>query len=458
METFYAKGIRLHTKLLAVAGVLCVLFITAGGLALYHTVEIKRFADTAHEYAQQGSGVKRDEARAAYQEHYARMESAYRRSLAINGLTILVSLAVMVGLGAYLNRTLTRPLRRLTDGMRRLSEGDLTVSLHVPPNQRDEIAELSGLLNVVADELNDNLQHVAQSAEIVYHGSQELSAATTQLSGSAQEQASSLEETAASMEEMTSTVKRNADNAVQVDRLASESSEAAGESLAMATSLQRSMNLINDSSTKIADIIGVINEIAFQTNLLALNAAVEAARAGEHGRGFAVVAAEVRNLAQSSAQAAKEIKALIQDSVDKVGDGTHLVGIATGKLEGIVGKVKNVAELISEINASSQEQASGIEAVNRAIVQMDGVTQSNAAQVEELTGTSHSLAGQGERLRELVSHFKLKGGGTATVAAARPEERAPDTRRAPVERSNVQPLRPRRATAGAKGNDDWTEF
>src|SRR5437870_3480788 len=167
------------------------------------------------------------------------------------------------------------------------------------------------------------------------------------------------------------------------------------------------MEQITASSKKIADIIGVIDGIAVQTNILALQAAVEAARAGEHGRGFAVVASEVRNLAQRSAQAAKEIKGLITDSVEKVGDGAHLVGITGNKLEGIVAKVRSVAELVSEINASSQEQASGIEQVNRAIVHMDGSTQATAAQAEELTGTSQSLAGQAEHLRQLVAQFKF---------------------------------------------------
>lgn len=460
MDTFYQKGIRLRTKLLIAAGLLCTMFAVSGGVAWYQLGAIKRFGDTAHEYLHETTPAPETATRARYADHHAQMQAAFDRALLLTALTLFTGLGLMGGLAYYFKRSLMRPLQRLIVAMHRVSEGDLTVSLHVVPNQRDEIAELAGLLNILVNELNDNLRRVSGAAEVVYHGSQELSSATKQLSASAQEQASSLEETAASMEEMTSTVKRNADNAVAVDRLAAESAEAANESLTMASSLQRSMNLINSSSTKIADIIGVIDEIAFQTNLLALNAAVEAARAGEHGRGFAVVAAEVRNLAQNSAQAAKEIKTLIQDSVDKVGDGTHLVSIATAKLEGIVGKVKNVAELVSEINASSQEQASGIEAVSRAIVQMDSVTQSNAAQVEELTGTSHSLSSQAERLRELVTYFKLKAGSPSpdSSRAKSAEELSTDDPVRAAERSNVQAFRPRRAAVGSRVQDDWTEF
>jgi PAS domain-containing protein len=310
------------------------------------------------------------------------------------------------------------------------------------------------------------IHSVSQVAEAVATGAQELTAAAEQLSASAQEQASSLEETAASMEEMTSTVKHNADNAMQADKLAEESSGAAGESVTAASSIKRSMDLIESSSRKIGDIIGVIDEIAFQTNLLALNAAVEAARAGEHGRGFAVVASEVRNLAQRSAQAAKEIKGLIHDSEDRVGDGMHLVSVSGAKLEGIADKVKKVAELIAEISAASQEQASGIEQVNRAIMQMDTVTQSNAAQVEELSSTAQSLSSQAEYLKDLANRYTSGGMPSASLAAP---ERAPKTAEPRSEASfkptvdarpaNVQVLKPKsppvpKATAGG----DWTEF
>jgi methyl-accepting chemotaxis protein len=319
---------------------------------------------------------------------------------------VLVAIFAPIVTAIYFIRTVFGPLPSLVNAMQRVSQGDLTVSLST--NRHDEVSQAIIALNILVDKLHESMLQVSRAAESVASGSQELSSAAEQLSSSAQEQASSLEETAASMEEMTSTVKQNADTALRADKVALEAREAANEGMVMSSSVRQSMEAINTSSTKIADIISAIDEIAFQTNLLALNAAVEAARAGEQGRGFAVVAAEVRNLAQRSASAAKEIKALIQDSVEKVQDGTQLVNSSSKTLESIVESVKNSAEIIAEISASSQEQASGIEQVNRAIMQMDGVTQSNAAQVEELSGTSQSLAAQAEQLKTLISHFTFK--------------------------------------------------
>ncbi|MEK7716794.1 MAG: methyl-accepting chemotaxis protein, partial [Pseudomonadota bacterium] len=376
----------------------------------------------------------------------------------------------------YFIRTVSNPLNKLAEGLQRASQGDLTVSIF--STRRDEIGYAIMSLNMLLDELNQHMLGLAQAAEAVASGSQELSSAAEQLSSSAQEQASSLEETAASMEEMTSTVKQNADNALRADKVALEAREAANEGVVMSSSVRRSMEAINTSGTKIADIIGVIDEIAFQTNLLALNAAVEAARAGEQGRGFAVVAAEVRNLAQRSASAAKEIKALIKDSVDKVQDGTQLVGASSKTLEGIVENVKNTAEIIAEISASSQEQASGIEQVNRAIMQMDGVTQSNAAQVEELSGTSQSLASQAEHLKEMASHFRLNPntaaiptvssapaksahGSMVSVAPAAKsfDNSASGSAEAVAKPANVHSLKPKVvAQRASAGGGDWTEF
>ncbi|RCS53904.1 methyl-accepting chemotaxis protein [Bremerella cremea] len=241
----------------------------------------------------------------------------------------------------------------------------------------------------------------------VASASQQLAAASEQLSSGAQQSASSLEETASSLEEITATVRQNADNADQANQLANNSRETAEKGGAVVANAVTAMGEINQASRKIADIITTIDEIAFQTNLLALNAAVEAARAGEQGRGFAVVAGEVRNLAQRSASAAREIKTLIEDSVDKVEVGSNLVNKSGETLEEIVTSVKRVTDIVAEIAAASREQTSGIEQINKAVAQMDQVTQSNASQTEEMSGTAVSLSEQAEQLKVVVSQFNL---------------------------------------------------
>ncbi|MFL6648108.1 MAG: methyl-accepting chemotaxis protein, partial [Sulfurifustaceae bacterium] len=382
----------------------------------------------------------------------------------------VVKYATDVTASMHAQQQLQVAVSQTQDTVKQAIDGDLTQRIPMDGKTGD-LESLCRGINSLLETVADLVKRVKASSSEVQTGAEEISKGNTNLSQRTEEQASSLEETASSMEQMTSTVKQTADNASQANQLALAARQQAEKGGAVVSNAVTAMSAINSASKKIADIIGVIDEIAFQTNLLALNAAVEAARAGEHGRGFAVVASEVRSLAQRSAQAAKEIKALISDSVEKVGDGTHLVGITSTKLEGIVAKVKSVAELVSEINVSSQEQASGIEQVNRAIVHMDTSTQSTAAQVEELASTSQSLASQADHLRRFVMQFRFSGSARAPMAAtlaAKPPTPLPakagsTTSPKPAESpkisattdNKVQPLRPRRA---AGSNDDWTEF
>jgi methyl-accepting chemotaxis protein len=272
-------------------------------------------------------------------------------------------------------------------------------------------------VNQLADNMAELVSRVKATAGLVVRGAEEISAGNANLSGRTEQQSSSLEETASSMEEMTSTVKQNADNAGQANQLATAARDQAEKGGAVVGRAVKAMTEINDSSKRIADIIGVIDEIAFQTNLLALNAAVEAARAGEQGRGFAVVASEVRSLAGRSATAAKEIKDLIQDSVKKVEDGSLLVAQSGQTLEQIVSSVKKVSDIIAEIAAASREQSSGIEQVNRAVMQMDEMTQQNAALVEEATASSQAMADQARQLNEILSRYQVDALLTAGMTA-----------------------------------------
>jgi methyl-accepting chemotaxis protein len=276
---------------------------------------------------------------------------------------------------------------------------------------------LARWFNVSLDRIHEIIREVRQAASQAATASAQLSTAAAQLSTGVQEQASSLEETAASLEEITGTVRQNADSARQASRIALSSRETAEKGGHVVTAAVNAMQDINSSSRKIADIVTLIDEIAFQTNLLALNAAVEAARAGEQGRGFAVVAAEVRGLAQRSAAAASEIKTLIQDSLHKVENGSTLVTQSGRALEEIVASVKLMTDHTAEIAAASQEQSRGIDQVGKAIVQMEQVTQANAAQTEQVASTAHALAAQASQLQVLVGRFRLQDATPALAAA-----------------------------------------
>jgi len=323
-------------------------------------------------------------------------------------------------------------------------------------NYAGEFANLQSAVNASIGNLRNMVGDIRESSSQIASAAGEISQGNTDLSQRTEEQAASLEETASSMEELTSTVKQNADNSRQANTLAAGAREQAEEGGKVIESTISAMTEINTSSNKIEDIISVIDEIAFQTNLLALNAAVEAARAGEQGRGFAVVASEVRSLAQRSAAAAKEIKVLIKDSVEKVDEGSRLVDESGRTLSNIVNSVKKVSDIIAEIAAASAEQSSGIEQVNKAIMQLDEVTQQNAALVEEAAAASESMDEQAKNMNNLMAFFDtgdMVAQPQTAPAAAKP---APAPRPAPVARQPV--AKPAAQPAADFGADEWEEF
>jgi len=300
----------------------------------------------------------------------------------------------------------------------RAVEGDLTSRMGVS-DKSGEFKALAGSVNSIVQAMMEVVAGLTQTCRAVQAGAEEISRGNLALSRLTEEQASSLVQTTSSMEQMTARVKNNADSAVQANQLAVAAQEHAERGGSVVGSAVAAMSEISAASSKIAEIIGVIDEIAFQTNLLALNAAVEAARAGEQGRGFAVVASEVRNLASRSAGAAKEIKALIQDSVGKVSEGTKLVDESGKVLGEIVTRVKKVTDVMAEIADSSREQASGIEQVNRAVTSMDGMTRQNAALVEEATAAAQALKEQAMSLMQMMGHYRLQL-STGVPAAVQP--------------------------------------
>jgi methyl-accepting chemotaxis protein len=310
-----------------------------------------------------------------------------------------------------LGRSIVKPVREAVEVAQRVAAGDLTSNPQV--GSRDEIGQLQGALKHMNDQLLRMVREIRGSSEAIATASSQISAGNHDLSSRTEQQAGALEETASSMEELTSTVAQTADNARQASQLAATASTVAGRGGAVVAQVVETMASIDASSKKIADIIAVIDGIAFQTNILALNAAVEAARAGEQGRGFAVVATEVRSLAQRSAAAAKEIKDLIGDSVEKVEAGSRLVGEAGATMDEIVGSVQRVTDVIGEITAATEEQRAGIGQINGAISQMDQTTQQNAALVEEAAAASSAMQDQAQQLAQVVSVFDLGSGHAA---------------------------------------------
>ena len=331
----------------------------------------------------------------------------------------LLALGLLMAVGAHvlIRRMIVRPLLEAGEVFRRIAEGDLT--RRVADLGKNEIGALIGALKAMQDSLVRTVSAVRRGVDEINVGAREISSGNTDLSSRTEEQAASLEETAASMEELATTVKQNADTAREANRMVAASQAVAQRGGEAVSSVVETMHAISGSSSRIADIVGVIDGIAFQTNILALNAAVEAARAGEQGKGFAVVASEVRTLAQRSAAAAKEIKQLIEDSAQKVGVGSEQVENAGATMREIVESVQRVTSLMAEISAASEEQATGIDQVNRAVSQMDSVTQQNAALVEEAAAAAGALEEQARQLAGAVSVFKLPDGQVIDAPAAR---------------------------------------
>ncbi len=401
--------------------------------------------------------IQLQEAKREFEASQARFTLVRNISIA----AIIFGVLIAAFMAFWLLRLIVRPLREAVDVARSVAAGDLTQQIQVRSSN-----ETGQLLQAIKD-MNDSL---AQTVSAVRHGTEtitlasgEIASGNADLSSRTEAQAGSLEETASSMEELTSTVRQNADNARQANQLAASASEVAVKGGVVVAEVVQTMGSIQDSSRKIVDIIGVIDGIAFQTNILALNAAVEAARAGEQGRGFAVVAAEVRNLAQRSAAAAKEIKVLIGDSVDKVEAGSNQVTQAGKTMDEIVSSVRRVTDIMAEITAASQEQTSGIEQINQAITQMDEMTQQNAALVEQAAAAAASLQQQANGLSQVVGVFKLSGveqnlvrdlhSYTAEVqpqVESRPAPKALATQAASP--------KPQKTMSTERGGDDWEEF
>ncbi|NGZ84899.1 methyl-accepting chemotaxis protein [Duganella aceris] len=352
------------------------------------------------------------------EEHYLQSQSFFSSFQKGFVIVLLVAAALIVFSALRLLRAILQPLSHALGHFDAIAAGKL--NNHIVVEREDEMGKLMRGLIKMQEQMSGTVRSIRTGSSAIATASAEISDGNLDLSRRTENQAAALEETASSLEELTSTVRQNADNARQANQLALTASDVAGQGGQIVSQVVDTMSAINGSSRKIADIIGVIDGIAFQTNILALNAAVEAARAGEQGRGFAVVASEVRNLAQRSAAAAKEIKELITASVEQVDAGTQLVDKAGATMDQIVSSVERVTSIMTEIMIAGEEQSEGINQINQAIVQMDEVTQQNAALVEEAAAAANSLQEQAAQLEDMVSTFKLDSHNEPRAAQRRP--------------------------------------
>ncbi|MGK5051875.1 methyl-accepting chemotaxis protein [Janthinobacterium sp. RB2P8] len=402
-----------------------------------------------------------------YNEKLGNMGAAEGAATAASARWISISLALAVtalvtGMGLLLARRIASSLKNAIEVAHTIAGGDLSVQISA--TSKDEVGQLMTAMAEMSESLVRIVSEVRSGTETISTASSEIAAGNLDLSARTEQQAGSLEETASAMEELTATVRQNSDNARQAKQMAVSASDKAMRGGEVMGDVIRTMQAIDSSSNKIADIISVIDGIAFQTNILALNAAVEAARAGEQGRGFAVVATEVRNLAHRSAAAAKEIKTLISDSVEQVGQGGKLVQQAGAAMTEVVDTVRSVTDIVSEISAASAEQSTGIDEINRAITQMDEVTQQNAALVEEAAAASQSLQEQAGKLASVVGAFKLAQGQAnaaqqSTQVRHAPAAQPPAARKAaPLKLVTQRDPAPARGKASAGAGGDWEEF
>ena len=420
------------------------------------SMEMQKFADLLFQ-------LQVDEAKAVYDAQVSRFHTFQWISTA----SIVLSIGLIVALGWAIISSVRSSMQQAQEAVNAVARGDLTYPIAV--QGRDEVGELMQALAAMQSNLASVVATVRSGADGVATASSEIAQGNSDLSSRTEQQASALEETAASMEELASTVKQNADSARQANQLAVNASTVAVQGGDVVGQVVNTMKVINESSKKIADIISVIDGIAFQTNILALNAAVEAARAGEQGRGFAVVASEVRNLAQRSASAAKDIKILIDNSVTEVARGTTLADQAGTTMTEVVSAIRRVTDLIAEVSAASNEQSQGVGQVGEAVSQMDQVTQQNAALVEESAAAANSLSTQAQQLQQAVAVFKLAGSSyqaaavqsVAPRAVAVPAAIKATAKAAPARQLAARASSPKMGQAPAQpaaDNGDWESF